>query len=138
MEEAADCFGGLFGGNHSLGKMPGHNCSSSGEWNAWWDWRPVSCLADDNTPYLGTFYRFVFAEFGALHTCQRGGVSASRLALLPPTREETEPVLDSEARYDVRLRAAKRSESGLAKNRHSYDGGGGEQRAGWQLFNYTK
>ena len=97
-EGSLSCFGGLFGGNHSLGKMSGHDCSSS-ERDAWWlDWRPVACLSGDRTPYLGTFYR-----------------------------EEAEPVLDTEARYDVRSRAArKRSETGETKgSRNSYDGGGG-------------
>ena len=100
------CLGGLFGGNHSLGKISGHNCSSS-ERDAmwWWDWRPVACLSGDSTPYLGTFYR-----------------------------EEAEPVLDTEARYDVRSRAAKkRSETGETKSsRHSYDrgGGGGDEQPG--------
>ena len=54
-------------------------------------------------------------------------------------REETEPVLDTEARYDVRLRAAKRSGGGHAESRHSYDGGGGgEQGAGRKLFNCSR
>ena len=42
-------------------------------------------------------------------------------------REEAEPVLDTEARYDVRSRASRRrSETGGIKSiRNSYDGGGG-------------
>ena len=91
-------------GNQSLGMIPGHNCSNERD-IWWWDWRPVACLSGEKTPYLGTYYR-----------------------------EEAEPVLDTEARYDVRSRAAKKSRgTGEAKgSRDSYDGGvgGDEEPAG--------
>ena len=63
---------------------------------SWWDWRPVACLSGEGTPYLGTFYR-----------------------------EEAEPVLDTEARYDVRWRAAKKRSEILAHGMNGYDDGRG-------------
>ena len=53
-------------------------------------------MSGEGTPYLGTFYR-----------------------------EEAEPVLDTEARYDVRWRAAKKRSEIVAQGMNGYDDGGG-------------
>jgi hypothetical protein len=79
------CLGGHPGGQRGRGLFPTRNCSvleMSFPWTLVGDHHVVTCLADENTPYLGKFY----------------------------TEDGTKgDVLDTAVRYDVRVNLARRA-----------------------------